>query len=202
MAFRLCEVQTAKPTAATPLKACNLARDLKADPDFGLTFRNTNWQEGGLVAVSDAAVGNINSDGSGDDPKTFSQNCYAVLLGGPKLVEGKRDTCNVLDFRSHKLQRVCRSSYGAETLGVEEALDAAELVRCLVAEARGTDIMKPGGQFAVCSVPLTVATDAKDTYDRVSKDRIWCTTIVGLDLGTTKAASSETTNVHQMDGHR
>eukprot|EP00439_Symbiodinium_sp_Y106_P085700 s42_g29.t1 len=202
VAFRLCEVQTAKPTAATPLKACNLARDLKADPDFGLTFRNTNWQEGGLVAVSDATVGNINSDGSGDDPKTFSQNCYAVLLGGPKLVEGKRDTCNVLDFRSHKLQRVCRSSYGAETLGVEEALDAAELVRCLVAEARGTDIMKPGGQFAVCSVPLTVATDAKDTYDRVSKDRIWCTKIVGLDLGTTKAASSETTNVHQMDGHR
>ncbi|CAE7294222.1 RE1 [Symbiodinium natans] len=170
VAFRLCEVQVAKPTVATLLKACNLARDLKGDSDFVLTFRNTNWQEGGLVAVSDAALGNVNSDGSGEDPKTFSQSCYAVLIGGPKLVEGKRDSFNLLDFRSHKLQRVCRSSYGAETLGVEEALDAAELVRCLVAEARGTDILKPGGQFAVCTVPLTVVTDAKDTYDRVSKD--------------------------------
>ena len=110
MAFRLCEVQIAKPTVATLLKACNLARDLKADSDFVLSFRNTNRQEGGLVDVSDAASGNINSDGSGEDLKTFSQSCESVLLGGPKLVEGKHDAFNILDFTSRKLQRVCRSS--------------------------------------------------------------------------------------------
>ena len=59
----------------------------------------------------------------------------------------------MLDFRSRQLQRVCTSSYGAETLGVEETLDAAELVRCVVAETRGTDIIKPGGQFACAPYP-------------------------------------------------
>ena len=85
-------------------------------------------------------------------------------------MNGKRSVFNVLDFRSHKLQRVCRSSHGAETLGVEESLDAAELVRAMVAEARGIDILAPGAHYTVCAVPLTVVTDAKDTVDRVSKD--------------------------------
>ena len=53
------------------------------------------------------------------------------------MMSGGTGFFNLLDFRSHRLQRVCRSSYAAETLGAEEGLDAGELCRGFIAELRG-----------------------------------------------------------------
>ena len=74
---------------------------------------------------------------------------------------------NLLNFRSHRLQRVRRSSYAAETLGAEEGLDAGELC---IAELRGQVMTDKQAFFKVCLVPLMGVTDAKDCYDRVSQD--------------------------------
>ena len=54
---------------------------------------------------------------------------------------GRSGAFSVLDWRSHRLQRVCRSSYAAETLGLEEAADASQIQRGLLAELRGLPVV-------------------------------------------------------------
>ncbi|CAE7622613.1 unnamed protein product [Symbiodinium sp. CCMP2592] len=166
--FALSSLQSEQPpTVGTLLKAAQLARELKNDAHFTLTYRPVDVWKGGLVTVSDAALGNVNADVKGN-LKLFSQGCYAVLLADEELVKGRRGVFNLLDFRSHKIARVCRSSYAAETLGVEEALDAGELCRAFLAEVRGASLLRD--RRSVYSVPLVAVTDAKDVHDRCSND--------------------------------
>ena len=112
---------------------------------------------------SDAALGNVNEAGAAEDAPMRSQSCFAVLLGDSALVSGKKGGFNVLDFRSRRLQRVCRSSCSAETIGVEEDFDAAQL---------GRDLLKGTAADYVwsCHVPLVGVTDAKDSCNRLSTD--------------------------------
>ena len=60
--------------------------------------------------------------------------------------------------------------HSAETIGVEEGFDAAQLCRGFVAELR--DLLKGTAADYVqsCQVPLVGVTDAKDSYDRLSTD--------------------------------
>ena len=125
------------------------------------------------MVVTDAALGNVNASGCTEAmpaEKVHSQSCYAVLLADEQMMLGKHGHFNVLDFRSHRLQRVCRSSYAAETLGCEEGLDAAELCRGFIAELRGIEVASRTGHINVCQVNLVGVTDAKDVYDRLSQD--------------------------------
>jgi len=171
--FSLSSIQSEPPTVGALLRACTLARELQGDPHFALTFRRVDYRKGGIVTNHDAALGNVDESGNSSVEsyqKTHSQSCYCVMLGDPDLMQGQPGFFNVLDFRSHKLQRVARSSYAAETLGCEEALDNSELCRALLAEVRGVDVLKLGGDLAVCSVPELLVTDAKDTHDRVTKE--------------------------------
>ena len=52
-------------------------------------------------------------------------------------MEGRTGTFNVLDTRSHRISRVCRSSYAAETLGAEEGFEIGQLCRGYLASIRG-----------------------------------------------------------------
>ena len=72
------------------------------------------------------------------------------------------------DLHFYKIARVCRSSYAAETLGVEEALDSGELCRAFLAEIRGAPLLQD--HRSVYMVPLVAVTDAKDVHDRCSND--------------------------------
>ena len=171
--FALSSVQSEPPTIGALLRACTLARELQGDPHFALTFRRVNYRAGGIITNHDAALGNVDESGNSaveSTQKTHSQSCFCVLLGDEELMQGRPGFCNVLDFRSHKLQRVARSSYAAETLGCEGALDASELCRALLAEIRGVALLQRGGDVAVCTVPELLVTDAKDTHDRVTKE--------------------------------
>ena len=86
-------------------------------------------------------------------------------------MDGGTGHINVLDWRSHRLQRVCRSSYASETLALEEALDAAQLLRGQVAEMRGEKVDTPrDAEHAIAQVRCVAVVDAKDTHDKVTKD--------------------------------
>ena len=60
-----------------------------------------------------------------------------MLLADRELLGGRPGKLNVLDTRSHWLNRVCRSSCAAKTLGAEEAIDVGQLCRGFVAAANG-----------------------------------------------------------------
>ena len=131
------------------------------------------WMEAGIVVVTNAALGNVDEQG-GISRKTYqkvhSQSYYYVMLTDPILLKGQKGTFSVLDFRSHRIPRVYRSSYAAETLGAEEGLNSAELYRAFVAEARGLPIYLKNGALHATHVPLFRVTDAKDTFDCVTRN--------------------------------
>lgn len=136
ISFGVSSLQSEKPTVGTVLRANKLALQAKKHSDFTLTFRDVNIYEAGILVVTDAALGNVTVDGVTEgtiQEKVLSQSCYAVLLADLDLLNGDVGKFNVLDFRSHRIPRVCRSSYAAEMLGAEEGLDAGELCRGFVA---------------------------------------------------------------------
>ena len=173
MAFTVSSLQGEEHTVGTLLRANKALIDAKKDSSFQLRFKRIPLESAGIVVVTDAALGNVDQDGCTPlDPskKVFSQSCYAVLLGDLSLISGKTGSFSVLDYKSHRMPRVCRSSYAAEVMGAEEGLDASELARGFVAEALGINVHSRFGAVEITRVPLTGVTDAKDCYDRVTKD--------------------------------
>ena len=126
MGFHLSVLQGEPPVVKTLLKANALARLMKQDAGFKLRFGQMDLQGAGILVVTDASLGNVTRAGGADGTlytKVFSQAAYLVLVADRNLMSGKQGRFGVLDARSHRLTRVCRSTYGAELLGSEESLD-------------------------------------------------------------------------------
>ena len=107
------------------MKANALIKQFKQHSKFQLVFHPLDLENAGIVVVSDASLGNVTKTGGADGSKlekVFSQSAYFVLVADGDLLSGKEGRFCVLDARSHRIPRVCRSTYGAELLGVEEAL--------------------------------------------------------------------------------
>ena len=173
LAFCVSALQSEKPTIGTLMRANKLLVDAKKDGDYTMKFRNIDIYTGGILVVTDAALGNVDENGGTESEpiaRAHSQSCYAVLYAEDELVQGRRGRFNVLDFRSHRIPRVCRSSYASETLGAEEGLDAGELARGFIAELRGVPVDGKEAYLKITAVPMLGVTDAKDTYDRVTQD--------------------------------
>ena len=85
-------------------------------------------------------------------------------------MDGKPGHFNVLDMRSHRIPRFCRSSYAAETLGGEEAFDVGQLRRGFLASLRGLSLQRQDVGRSLNSVGLTVVVDAKDVHDKANSD--------------------------------
>lgn len=60
---------------------------------------------------------------------------YIILIGDEDLLAGREGQFTVLDARSHRLARVCRSTYVAELMGTEETFDVGQYCRGCLAEA-------------------------------------------------------------------
>lgn len=173
LGFGVSSLQSEKPTVGTLLRANRLVLEAKKHMDFKLTFKDVNPFKGGILVVTDAALGNVTVDGTVDAPaqeRVHSQACYAVLLADEDLMQGKAGKFNILDFRSHRLARVSRSSYASETLSAEEGLDSGELCRGFIAELKGLNMASKTAYWDVCRVPMLGCTDAKDVFDRLSLD--------------------------------
>lgn len=78
-----------------------------------------------------------------DEPleRLYSQSCYFVLWAEKSLMDGNRGKFTVLDARSHRLARVCRSTFAAELLGAEESFDVGQFVRGHLAAVMGYPLM-------------------------------------------------------------
>ena len=114
-----------------------------------------------LVVFSDAAFA-VRPDGS-------SQGGLLVVMTSKKVLSGETVPYSVLSWRSHKLQRVCRSSLAAEAQGLATALDELVMVKSMVSlmldprqDPRAPETAQwPGSSVAVI--------DAKALYDALKK---------------------------------
>ena len=140
---------------------------------MALYFRPFDLSNCGVMVVTDSSLGNVKADGSAGDEsleKLYSQSSYIVLLASEALMDGKTGCFSVIDSRSHRIGRVCRSTYGAELLGAEESFDIGQFIRGVVAEFQGLPVLGRQVDHVLDSISMCVVTDAKDVYDRCSSD--------------------------------
>ena len=167
--FQLSTLQGASQTIETLIRANALVRKAKLHADFALHFKPLDMKNAGILVVSDASLGNVTKSGSSHEAaikKVYSQAAYFVLIADENLMSGREGKFTVLDARSHRLNRVCRSTFAAELLGIEEALDAGQYCRGVLGEAFGHPLDRKPFDLSTDSVPLLVVTDAKDAFDK------------------------------------
>lgn len=173
MAFAVSSLQGESPTIATVIRANETLKEFQLNPEFELVFRPVDPFKAGIMIVTDAALGNVSLKGGIDAPpleRVYSQACYFVLVADQNLMTGGTGYFNILDARSHRIPRVCRSSYAAETLSTEEAFDVGRLCRGLLATIRGQDLYGKKAETAMDSVDMQVVVDAKDVRDKTNSD--------------------------------
>ena len=173
MAFTVSSLQSAEPTVRTLIRANAAVRAFRQDCQFELTFRPIDYRTAGLMVVTDASLGSVKLNGSSDgapQKKVYSQACYFVILADQNLMSGLPGKFNILDARSHRIPRVCRSSYAAELLGAEEAFDVGLLCRGFMASLRDKEVLGKMAEKSMASIPLTVVVDAKDVHDKGNSD--------------------------------
>eukprot|EP00969_Alexandrium_andersonii_P049029 2150746-Alexandrium_andersonii.AAC.1 len=56
--------------------------------------------------------------------EVYSQMGYVIFLAHREARHGVRCPANILDWRSHTCDRVCRSTFAAETMSRAEAFEA------------------------------------------------------------------------------
>lgn len=120
MGYQLSVLQGEPPLVKTLLKANALVKLMKQDPGFKLRFGPMSLDGAGILVVTDASLGNVTRSGGSDGTiftkVLFSQSAYLALVGDKDLMEGREGKFGALDSRSHRLGRVCRSTFGAELL--------------------------------------------------------------------------------------
>ena len=165
-AFALSTLQGEQPqTIGTLLRSNQLLKQMKLTSGFGLTFRPMDLEDAGVIVVTDSSLGNVSKEGSNLGPvekKVFSQSSYLVLLGDKRLMEGEEGNFCLLDGRSHRLPRVCRST--------EEAFDCGQFVRGVVASFRGLPMENRYAESVMDVIRMMVVVDAKDVFDKCSSD--------------------------------
>ena len=176
LSFRVSALQgeNRKPSVGSLLRANALMLHAKATGDFELIFRPVDLASSGMVVVTDAALGNVTVDGDNveaPEKRIYSQGGFLILLGDKDLMSGKPGKFNLLDFRSHRMTRVCRSSYAAETYALEEGVDSSDIVRGFLSEMRGVSLEDcRRSTAALDQVECMAVVDAKDTHDKCSSD--------------------------------
>ena len=142
-------------------------------PRFELTFKPLDLDGAGILVITDASLGNVTKEGCAEGSVTervFSQSAYFVLVADRHLMSGKEGNFGILDARSHRIPRVCRSTFGAELLGAEEGLDNGQFARGMLALMLGYPMNGRCADGVMDAVPLMQVTDAKDVFDKGSSD--------------------------------
>ena len=171
MSYQLSTLQGEPPTIRTLMKANCLMREFKKNSHFKLVFKPLNLNDAGILVVTDSSLGNVTRSGGAEGTlltKVFSQAAYIIFIAENSLMEGGSGRLAMLDCRSHRLSRVCRSTYASELLGSEEALDAGLFCRGLYAEIKGHEVLKDTNYDS--EIPLALVTDAKDVFDKGNND--------------------------------
>ena len=111
-------------TLADLREANKTLRFAKSNKDVSMKFPNlkkegvTSWKETGMMALSDAAWATR--------PDGTSQGGYLVTLAPRSAFKDQIFPYAILDWKSHKLTRVSRSSLNAETQAAASAADALD----------------------------------------------------------------------------
>ena len=133
------------PPSRGDMKTLNkVTKFLKATIDQGLNYVPLNLGKARLVLMTDASFANASG--------MKSQLGYILLMADDK------GDCNVLHYASNRCKRVARSVMAAELFALVIGFDYAYLVRDLILELTGIEMM------------IEALVDSKTVFDVIAKD--------------------------------
>ena len=155
--------QGPNPCVGTLMAMNQMLREAIKASDFALRFRPIDFRRACIVVYSDSSWANA--------PGNASQAGYLVFLAEMTVTTHKGGFAYLLEWRSHRIRRVCRSTLAAECIAMDTGLDAAVSLRLLFAGALigNYDPVKTGAPPADF-LPIVVVTDCKSLYDLCVKD--------------------------------
>ena len=145
-------------TVADLSEVHRVLRYLKATPSAGITMNRVLPDDLILVPYSDASWANA--------PNQRSQAGMLVLATSRRCLE-EQTVASVLEWKSHRLRRVCRSTLAAEACSLDAAVDHCAFFAFILCEIfdpefKGTRDDRPW-------IPVAPTTDCRSLYDAVRK---------------------------------
>ena len=176
-----------KPTVHHLGQLNKLLKEAKNSEDWALTFRPIDLATSKIVVFTDSSWANAE--------ELKSQAGYMVFLAGAEVETVKGDDVSLLDWRSHRIKRQCRSTLAAETMSMDAGVDAAIYTRELFAEILIKDyVPSQCGRLPADFMPVVAVTDCRSLYDLLVKDGPVSSTQekrLAIDIGGLKEAAAE-----------
>eukprot|EP00439_Symbiodinium_sp_Y106_P004590 s10399_g1.t1 len=89
-----------------------------------------------------------------------------IMFTEEGAAQGQSRPASVIEWKSHACGRVCRSTFGAETMGCIEGIELGQYVRAMMSSLMsGTLQRTTGNEF-----PIIAMTDCRSLYDYFHKD--------------------------------
>ena len=159
---------TGKATVDNLVNLNKLLKEAKASEDWGLSFKPIELR---------------------------SQAGYMVFIAGDKVETPEGDAASLLDWRSHRIKRLCRSTLAAETMAMDAAVGSGLYCRELMDEILIKDyIPTTSGRLPSTFMPMVAVTDCRSLYDLLVKDNPMSMTQekrLAIDIGGLKEAATE-----------
>lgn len=152
-----------QPTVDNLAQLNKLLKEAKATEEWALKFRPVPLETARIIVFSDASFANAEG--------LRSQAGYLVFIAGENACSLQGDAASLVDWRSHKIKRQCRSTLAAETMSLDSAVDAGLFARELLAEIMVESYVPcQSGRLPATFLPMTAATDCRSLFDLLVKD--------------------------------
>ena len=187
-----------QPTYADVRFTNQVSQRAKAYKGEGLRFRPIDEQHFGIIVYHDAAWANALEDGYDEDgfeltaedreaalqregpfaekarkakranSKVASQIGSLTLFVDMRCVQGHPSSYSIADWRSRAGQRVCRSTFGAETQACVEGLEGGQYMKSFYETVLNGELITVNK----ARTPLLCLSDCRSLYDHVHKEGV------------------------------
>ncbi len=148
-----------------------------------VTFHDAGWanaeheeaEDGFRLTPQEIEQGTIHDLYTSDRPRVAkrtrsriaSQLGHLIMVFPKKFLYGEKAAGSLMEWRSQSCKRVCRSTFGAETMSAVEALEGCQYMRSLFATLLKGSLVKV--ETARDRWPLLCITDCKSVFDHLHR---------------------------------
>ena len=131
--------------------------------------------------------------------RVASQLGMLVVFTEKKAAQGSSAPSSILEWKSHASDRVCRSTFGAETMAALEGIELGQYVRAMFTSLDTRKLHRKVGT----GIPLLALTDCRSLYDHLNKDGLPRTPTdcrLAVDVACLRQALKEEKHTADEDG--
>lgn len=176
-----------QPTVNHLVNLNKLLKEAKQSSGWGIAFQPVDLAYAKIVVYSDSSWANA------DELK--SQAGFCIFVAGHHVDTLEGDFATLVDWRSHRIKRQCRSTLAAETMAMDAGMDSGIFCRELLSEMLIEDYMPTtSGRLPPDFLAVIGVTDCRSLYGLLVKDGQPSTTQekrLTIDINGLKEAATE-----------